>query len=355
MLASDLLRAAIVLGFIVVQSADQLPILYGLAIAHATVGTFFLPARMAMVPRIVPAEGLLAANSLAQITKVVAMVVGSSLAGILMGVVTVSWPAFVFDAATFLASFLVILGIRTSGRIEHSGERASQEAGVIRELIEGLSLVGRSRLLAGTMIGAAVTMLGLGAVNVLFVPLFVRDLQLPTTWLGAVDIAQTSSMILAAGITGALASRLRPTRIIVVGLAGIGVLVGLIGAVDGIWPLVVLLFGVGWFVTPLQAAIATILQTATSDAQRGRVVSTVHAVVSAASVMSMALAGVFGDAVGVRNAFYLAGAVCGLAAVSAAAIFRSAQPVATTAVQAGQGSDADGEAVEVDEVEAEAA
>jgi sugar phosphate permease len=174
-------------------------------------------------------------------------------------------------------------------------------------------------------------MLGLGAVNVLFVPLFVRELQLPTTWLGAVDIAQTSSMILAAGITGALASRLRPTRIVVVGLAGIGVLVGLIGAVDGIWPLVVLLFGVGWFVTPLEAAIATILQTATTDAQRGRAASTVHAVVSAASVTSMALAGVFGDIVGVRNAFYLAGVVCGVAAVSAAIIFRGAEPAATRA------------------------
>ncbi len=67
MLVSDLLRAAIVLGFIVAVAADQLWLLYLLAVAHATVGTFFTPARMALLPLVVPEEGLLAANSLTQI------------------------------------------------------------------------------------------------------------------------------------------------------------------------------------------------------------------------------------------------------------------------------------------------
>jgi MFS family permease len=67
MLASDLIRAAIVLGFLLVRSPDQLWILYLLAIAHATVGTFFFPARAALMPRVVPAEGLMAAKSLNQI------------------------------------------------------------------------------------------------------------------------------------------------------------------------------------------------------------------------------------------------------------------------------------------------
>ena len=104
MLASDLIRAALVLGFIVVQSADQVWILYLLGIAHASVGTFFTPARTALVPRVVPAGGLMAANSLNQITRVIPSVLGASAAGVLVGVADVTWPAFVVDAGTFIAS-----------------------------------------------------------------------------------------------------------------------------------------------------------------------------------------------------------------------------------------------------------
>ena len=352
MLASDLLRAAIVLGFILVGSADRLPLLYLLAIAHATVGTFFGPARMALVPRIVPAPGLMTANSLAQMTRVIAGVVGSSLAGVIAGVAAVTWPAFVADAATFVASFILVLGVRTSARPEaasagqpEAGDSATglrrlraSLRGLRASLAEGLVLVLRSPVLLGTMLGAGVTMLGLGAVNVLFVPLFVRELALPVTWLGVVDIAQTVGMVLAAGLTATIAARVRPTRIVVVGLAGLGLFVGLIAGAAEIWQLALLVFVVGWFVTPLEAALATIIQTEADDARRGRVASTLHAVMGAASVLSMALAGVFGDVVGVRNAFVFAGIVVGSAAVVAAIAFRATPapvPVPEAAVAAG--------------------
>ena len=113
MLASDLIRAAIVLGFVVVQSTDQLWLLYALAVAHATVGTFFFPARAALMPRVVPADGLMAANSLNQISRVIAGVLGASAAGILVGVADVTWPAFVADATTFLLSFLIVSRVVT--------------------------------------------------------------------------------------------------------------------------------------------------------------------------------------------------------------------------------------------------
>ena len=56
--------------------ASALPALFVLACLQAVIGTFFSPARMAMVPRVVPAEGLLAANSLGQATRMIVGVVG---------------------------------------------------------------------------------------------------------------------------------------------------------------------------------------------------------------------------------------------------------------------------------------
>jgi MFS family permease len=322
MLASDLIRAVLVLGFIFVASTDTLWLMYLIAVAHATIGTFFTPARMALVPRIVPANGLMAANSLNQLTRVLAGVVGSAVAGVLIGVVEVTWPAFLIDASTFFVSFVIVLRVRTSGRVEAMEHGHDAPRGVVGQLGEGLGLIARSGILLGTLVAAGVTMLGLGAVNVLFVPLMLRDLVLPTTWLGAVDGAQTLSMILATGLVATIATRLRPTTVIVIGLAGIAVDIGLVAAVGSVWHVLVLMFMVGWFVTPLEAALGTIIQTATEDRYRGRIASTIHAVTGAASVMSMALAGVFADVIGVRTVFLVAGLVVGAAAVAAWLMFR---------------------------------
>ena len=72
MLASDLLRAIVVLGFVFVGSSESLWLLFVLAFVQSSVGTFFAPARGAVIPKVVPPEGLLAANSVAQATRVVA-------------------------------------------------------------------------------------------------------------------------------------------------------------------------------------------------------------------------------------------------------------------------------------------
>ena len=319
MLASDLIRAAIVLGFLFVRSPDQLWILYVLAVAHATVGTFFFPARSALMARVVPADGLMAANSLNQISRVIAGVIGASAAGVLVGVADVTWPAFVADAATFLVSFLIVSRVSARGRAEQPGVAGES---IVSSLRSGLGLVASSRLLIGTLVAAGVTMLGIGAVNVLFVPLMVRTLGVPATWLGVSDIAQTASMILAAGTVAVLAARLRPTTIIVVGLAGIGVIISLTAGVTAVWQVALLMFAVGWFVTPLEASLLTIVQVSATDSHRGRVVATLHAIMSAASVVSMALAGVFADLIGVRVAFLIAGSVVGVAAITAFVLFR---------------------------------
>lgn len=321
MLASDLLRAATVIGFVLVGSTEWLWLLFVLAFAQATVGTFFTPARGAILPRIVPAEGLLAANSIAQATRVIAGVVGTGLGGLIVGMAGVYWPAFVIDAATFLLSFAFIAGLpRNIGRaIPSAGTVAT---GIGSSLAAGLRTIAHSRRLSTTIMALAVCMLGLGAVNVLFVPLLVRILDVDPAWFGPVELAQSSSMILAAGLVGALAARLSATTIVIAGMGGVAVVIGLLAGVTEIWHILVLLFAVGWFVSPLQAAVVTILQSSVEDAERGRVMSVLQAAMSAASVLSMAFAGIAGDIVGVRNVFLGAAAIVAVGGVVAIVGYR---------------------------------
>lgn len=321
MLASDLLRAATVIGFVLVGSTDWLWLLFVLAFAQATVGTFFTPARGAILPRIVPPEGLLAANSIAQATRVIAGVVGTGLGGLIVGMAGVYWPAFVIDAATFLLSFAFIAGLpRTIGHVIPSAGAVA--TGIGSSLAAGLRTIAHSRRLSTTIMALAVCMLGLGAVNVLFVPLLVRILDVDPAWFGPVELAQSSSMILAAGLVGALAARLSATTIVIAGMGGVAVVIGLLAGVTEIWHILVLLFAVGWFVSPLQAAVVTILQTSVEDAERGRVMSVLQAAMSAASVLSMAFAGIAGDIVGVRNVFLGAAAIVAVGGVVAIVGYR---------------------------------
>ena len=66
-------------------------------------------------------------------------------------------------------------------------------------------------------------------------------------------------MILASGLIGVLARRLAPSSIVTIAMAGVAVTIFASGAVASIWQLLVLMFVIGWFVVPLQAAVITIL------------------------------------------------------------------------------------------------
>ena len=321
MLVSDTLRAVVVLGFAFVGSAALLPALLALAFVQASIGCFFAPARGALVPRVVPAEGLLAANAVTQATRVIAGVVGAGLAGLIVGLTGVTWPAFALDATTFLISVLIVYGVsREAGR--PSDARHVADEGVGASVMVGLRVVAGSRVLWVTLLALAVTMFGLGAVNVLFLPLLVRVLDVNPAWLGAVDLAQSASMILSASAVGLLAARLRPTSIITVSLIGIGVLVALVGRSTSVFHVLGLLFLLGWLVTPAQAGVVTLMQTGVDDAMRGRVMATLQASMSGASIASMLFAGVFGDVLGVRTVFLLAGAVVLTGGVLAGLLYR---------------------------------
>jgi predicted MFS family arabinose efflux permease len=330
MLAADLIRAVIVIGFAFAATAGIVPLLYLLAFAQSSVSTFFRPARGALLPKIVPAEGLPAANSLAQGSQLIGSVVGAGIAGLLFGTFGSGAIGFVIDAATFVVSFLFISRIASGlGRITAPAHPDEAPQDVRRSLLEGLAIVRGSRALSGSVIAAAVSMLGLGAVNVLFVPLIVDDLRVDPTWMAGIELAQTVAMLMAAGVVVFLVRRLAPTTIITLGLAGIGVCIGLMSGVTAIWQVLLLLFVVGWMITPLQAMLQTIVQTTATDATRGRVVALLQASLSTASVGSMALGGVLGELIGIRAVYLAAAVVVLIAAGIAFLLFRgvSGRPV----------------------------
>ena len=108
MIVSDMLRGAMVLGFILVDSPDKLWILYLVAFIQATIGTFFNPARAAIMPNVVGKDKLMAANSLSQTSIIIFNVIGIGVAGWLVGAFEGYRYVFIADSATFFVSMLLI-------------------------------------------------------------------------------------------------------------------------------------------------------------------------------------------------------------------------------------------------------
>lgn len=327
MIASDLARAFLVLGFLAVSSPDRMWLLYVVAFVQASIGTLDNPARSSVVSQIVGTDDLLAANSSFQSTMIIVGVAGTATAGVLAGVFDTLAPAFIVDAASFALSAALVTRLAIEGRPARAATRGNMTGGMWSELKEGIRLITSSPMLRTVVVTAGVVMLGLGAVNVLLVPFIVDDLAVPETWFGLLEAAQVTSMVLAGGLVAAAARRIRPGRLLVVGLTGVALVVAVMSLAQSVWHMIGLLFAVGWFVTPTQAAISTIVQTEVPLESLGRVSSTLGTISTTAQVGSMALSGVAAAAFGVRAVFVIAGLIVLVAGAVSLIVQRSGSPV----------------------------
>jgi MFS family permease len=322
MVAADLGRALLVLGFLAVTTADRLWLLFVLALAQSTLGTFFSPARAKLLAELLPADRLLPANSLCELSRVVAGVAGTGAAGVLATANPTLSAVFVVDSATFIVAAVLVALVRAP---RTRGDRAP--SGTVRELQAGLRVVLRSRVLLGVVAAGSVAMLGLGAVNVLLVPFVVGELGASEAWFGPLEAALVAAMVTAGTLVTVFSSRLRPQNLVSAGAVGLGVSVMALAACAAPWQLAIVLFAAGWFLAPLQAAVTTLLQTQVSPDYRARAHAAFTTLTSAAGLVSMSLVGVAAEAAGTRGVFVGAGAIVIAAGVVSAAAFHGASRI----------------------------
>ncbi|MEW6219450.1 MAG: MFS transporter [Thermodesulfobacteriota bacterium] len=114
MVACDLGRAALVLGFLAVRQPEQVWLVYLLALLQESFWTFFDPARRASVPNLCTAEELLPANALAGATWSIMLALGAALGGFFTA--AFGWQAaIVMDSLTFVISAVLIAGVPIPG------------------------------------------------------------------------------------------------------------------------------------------------------------------------------------------------------------------------------------------------
>src|SRR5438067_116132 len=156
MIASDIGRAVVVLGFLFVRRPGQMWIIYVLTVLQLALSTFFEPARTAVVPSIVERNELVAANAISSVTWSVMLTLGAAIGGIITG-----WfgtdVAFVLDSLTYLASAALIASITFPRRLKREKTKLTiGKALGITDTIEGIRYVWkRPRVFALLMVKPA--------------------------------------------------------------------------------------------------------------------------------------------------------------------------------------------------------
>lgn len=314
MIVSDIIRGLAILALLTVDSASQIYIFYIVGFLMATVGVFFAPARNATLPNIVEEEILLTANALSQSSQVAATVFGPALAGLAIGVLGPSF-AFAFDSATFFVSAAAIASMSVPSN-HNSHEKASPQV-IWEQLLEGLTFIRRNRTVLNVMLTAVVAMLGLGAVTVLGVKYLDEELGVGATGLGLLNSVQGIGMVVGGILIGNLASRLQSHQIASAGMMILGLAIVSFAVAPTFALVLVAAFIIGFCMVSARATLATMTQALVPDEKRGRVEGAMSTVTTVATMVSMGVAGLLGDPLGVRTVFFLAGLVTFISGVTA--------------------------------------
>ena len=133
---SDVLRAGIVLCFLLIDGPEDLWLLYALTVLQFSISAFFEPARAALVPALVENDELLTANTLSGITWSAMLTLGGAIGGLTASLFGVR-VSLVVDAASFLASAALLLTI--PGRFQ-AGTVHALESGW-KNFVDGMNYV----------------------------------------------------------------------------------------------------------------------------------------------------------------------------------------------------------------------
>jgi DHA3 family macrolide efflux protein-like MFS transporter len=326
MIASDVLRAAVILLALVVETAGQLYILYLVAFVVMGLGAVYIPARNASIPNMVPEEHLLTANALIQATELVSLIVGASLAAVVIGLTSIQ-TAFIIDSITFGLSGLFLVAARIpQGR---PAPAATQPGSEFRKFwagfSEGVRYIGSNKSLLQLMAITTMATLGLSATTLLAGAYFEELLNISAEYMGFLLAAEGVGMAVGALLISSYATwaRSRQTVSVTMIILGAGILV--FALVKVYWLVLIGALVVGLCIVSARTTLAAMTQALVPDSQRGRVESAMVTVIGIGTMGALIMAGVLGDVVGPTSIFALTGIVVFVAGIASIFTLRGAE------------------------------
>ena len=305
MVASDLVRAALIVGAAAAVLADTSAyIVYVLATLVSIAGTPFRPAEAALTPQLVRRpEELGAANVVASAIESSGIFAGPALGGLLLSGTSVS-TTFLVTAGGVAISAVFILRIHPTGELKGEAEGA----GEIREqLLEGFRAIFASRSVALLVALFAAQTFVDGLLSVLIAVVALDYLSGGASTVGWLNAASGIGGLLGAGLAGVLVGRGKLAADFGLGVLLFGLPLALLALWKSEGAALVLLAGVGIGNTLADVSGMTLLQRVTPPAVVGRVFGVLESVLLLRVALGAAVAPALVSAFGVRGALVVGG------------------------------------------------
>jgi dTMP kinase len=344
MIACDIVRAVLTLFLLITNS---LGLIYLIVLLMEVASLFFMPARNALIPRLVSARQVTVANGLAYTTQQASMIVGLTMSGaILAGFeAVVRWvlasdfpfvdvlvgplaPALlgpragvVLNSLTFVVSALLLWSIRMRGRPQRE-ERKLDLTLIGKDALESFRFLAEHRELRGLLVTIGLAILGGGSIITVGLA-YVQDilaqgipvLEQFDAIRNLVAAPQTFVLVLlalgmasGAVIVPRLADRI-PLQMLFLGAVTVfGGTMLLFASIGQYW--ISLIFGVtaGFCIACLTVAGNTYVVRTVSDDIRGRVFTAMESVVRVSLLLSMVVVAPLADLIGALIRTLTAGA-----------------------------------------------
>ena len=167
MIYSNLVQAAVVLGFLLVRQEADLWLLYLLLVVQFALAALFTPARTAVIPNIVARRELVTANALDSLTWSTMLAIGALLGGLATAVLGIQ-AAFVLNAVAYAGSTLLLARIAIPPQPAVPVDVAGiGKPGGWFNFMDGLRYLRGERTILGLALIKAGGSLAWGAINVL--------------------------------------------------------------------------------------------------------------------------------------------------------------------------------------------
>lgn len=304
MIFSDILRASFVLLIplcLKIFNNNLLPV-YALVFLVFSATRFFLPSKMAIIPDLVYKEHLLIANSLVSTTRMIATVIGLGLAGILVGIAGPT-GGFYINAGTFLFSAAAMFFVSTKSNIRfkkeiietgHAFEEALIKPKILKQIKEGLKILLTNKNVRASIQNLFAVMAGMGAMSVVTIVFIQECFGSATKEIGFFGMLIGVGLFFGSILYGRLGHFISKNKMTGISFiaSGLSIVVFVLAAkitrsvpISGVFAVILGLSG-----SPIVISSNTLIHEAIPHDARGRVFSSVEAVIHVAFLVCMLLA-----------------------------------------------------------------
>lgn len=286
MFISDYLRTVLILFVpLFLLTKTSLGLVYFLIFMVFTIGRFFVPAKLSIIPEIVAEKDLLISNSLVNTTGMIATIAGFGIAGL---VVEYLGPrgGFYLDAASFFVSATLIFCINTKKKPGLKISQISREIveviqkSVLQEIKEGFIYFIRQKDVRFTGLIMFILGAAAGSVYIIGIVFIQQTLKSITLDLGFLIMFLGLGLFLGSLAYGRFGQRIQHYKVIYISLILSGIMLVGFAFLLQLYPCfflaAALSCGLGFFVSPIFTASNTIIHEASDNEMLGKTFSSLE-------------------------------------------------------------------------------